>query len=103
MDFPAGNFAGMQGSCNLKDQIQHKAAFIKEHMLLPGRPPAFIVGHSIGKHTHLVLRSPDRRSCNHPRVSWLPCGCCADVRHSAAMGFLGVVQVLTWRSMPPIR
>ena len=39
----------MQGSCDLKDQIKHKAAFIRERMLLPGRPPAFIVGHSIGE------------------------------------------------------
>ena len=39
----------MQGSCDLKDQIKHKSDFIRERMLLPGRPPAFIVGHSIGE------------------------------------------------------
>ena len=64
----------MQGSCNLKDQIQHKAAFIMEHMLLPGRPPAFVVGHSIGKHTHLKSQIdelyywPNRDTRNHPSL-----------------------------------
>lgn len=47
----------MQGRCSLKDQILHKAAFMKEHMLLPGRPPAFVLGHSIGKTTLLPLLS----------------------------------------------
>lgn len=42
---------GLQGSCDLKDQVRHKAAFIKEHMLRPGRPPAILVGHSIGRLT----------------------------------------------------
>ena len=56
MDSLAGDVVGVQASCTLKDQIQHKVAFIKEHMLLPGRPPAFVVGHSIGKRTHVIPR-----------------------------------------------
>ncbi len=40
-----------QGRCSLKDQIKHKSAFMREHMLLPGRPPAFVLGHSIGEVT----------------------------------------------------
>ena len=73
------DLVGVQGSCNLKDQIQHKAAFIKEHMLLPGRPPAFVVGHSIGKHTHVILRLMyctdclTGDTCNHPSSLWLMC------------------------------
>ncbi|CAK0744119.1 hypothetical protein CVIRNUC_001523 [Coccomyxa viridis] len=62
-----------QGSCNLKDQIQHKAAFIKEHMLLPGRPPAFVVGHSIGAYMALHAAYQIGQECLHtegiPEVS----------------------------------
>ena len=32
----------------LKQQIEHKCAFLREHMLLPGRPPVMLLGHSIG-------------------------------------------------------
>ncbi|BDA41944.1 probable lipid droplet-associated hydrolase [Coccomyxa sp. Obi] len=35
---------------NLREQIQHKVAFLKERMLLPGRPPIVILGHSIGSY-----------------------------------------------------
>ncbi|GIL69790.1 hypothetical protein Vretifemale_609 [Volvox reticuliferus] len=33
---------------NLRQQIAHKIAFLREHVLLPGRPPVLLVGHSIG-------------------------------------------------------
>jgi len=55
----------MQGRCDLKDQIQHKAAFIREHMLVPGRPPAIILGHSIGE---VTLPFCLRASSLKPRV-----------------------------------
>ena len=78
---------GVQGSYNLKDQIQHKAAFIKEHMLLPGRPPAFVVGHSIGKHTPAILRLMNCTICptGTDVIIQAHCGFCADVHLAAAM------------------
>ncbi|GLI62525.1 hypothetical protein VaNZ11_005183 [Volvox africanus] len=33
---------------DLQQQISHKVAFLREHVLLPGRPPVLLVGHSIG-------------------------------------------------------
>jgi hypothetical protein len=33
---------------DLKQQVEHKAAFLRERMLLPGRPPVLLLGHSIG-------------------------------------------------------
>ena len=33
---------------SLREQILHKCAFLREHMLLPGRPPVMLLGHSIG-------------------------------------------------------
>ena len=33
---------------DLDGQIQHKVDFLKEHVLLPGRPPVVLMGHSIG-------------------------------------------------------
>ena len=33
---------------DLKQQVQHKAAFLNDLMLLPGRPPVLLLGHSIG-------------------------------------------------------
>ncbi|KAG2487206.1 hypothetical protein HYH03_014180 [Edaphochlamys debaryana] len=33
---------------SLQEQIDHKLAFLREHVLLPGRPPVVLVGHSIG-------------------------------------------------------
>ncbi len=29
-------------------QVKHKAKFLEEQVLLPGRPPAVVLGHSIG-------------------------------------------------------
>ncbi|PNH00990.1 hypothetical protein TSOC_013145 [Tetrabaena socialis] len=33
---------------DLSQQVGHKVAFLREHVLLPGRPPVVLVGHSIG-------------------------------------------------------
>lgn len=33
---------------SLQEQISHKVSFLREHVLLPGRPPVVLVGHSIG-------------------------------------------------------
>lgn len=33
---------------NLQEQIDHKMAFMQEHILLPGKPPVVLIGHSIG-------------------------------------------------------
>ena len=44
---------------SLSDQIQHKVDFLDKQMLLPGRPPIVIFGHSIGEFT-----SP----CNPARI-----------------------------------
>ncbi|KAG2437387.1 hypothetical protein HXX76_006039 [Chlamydomonas incerta] len=33
---------------SLREQISHKVSFLREHVLLPGRPPVVLVGHSIG-------------------------------------------------------
>ncbi|KAG2453112.1 hypothetical protein HYH02_002443 [Chlamydomonas schloesseri] len=33
---------------SLREQVAHKVAFLREHVLLPGRPPVVLVGHSIG-------------------------------------------------------
>ncbi|GIL62937.1 hypothetical protein Vafri_17149 [Volvox africanus] len=33
---------------DLQQQISHKISFLREHVLLPGRPPVLLVGHSIG-------------------------------------------------------
>ena len=64
-------FMLVQGRCSLKDQIKHKAAFMREHMLLPGRPPAFILGHSIGEVTLLLFLSTRiYQSCRECRA-WL--------------------------------
>ena len=33
----------------LQDEIQHKAAYLREHVLQPDRPPCVLIGHSIGR------------------------------------------------------
>ena len=33
---------------SLDDQIRHKADFMRQYMLLPGRPPLVVAAHSIG-------------------------------------------------------
>lgn len=33
---------------SLDEQVGHKVAFMREHVLLPGRPPCVLLGHSIG-------------------------------------------------------
>ena len=78
------DLVSVQGSCNLKDQIQHKAAFIREHMLLPGRPPAFVVGHSIGKYTRVTLKIRYCRIGTHVVIQVYR-GCRADEHLAAAI------------------
>lgn len=39
----------------LASQIDHKVAFLKEHVLLPGRPPVVLMAHSIG--TYMMLHA----------------------------------------------
>lgn len=41
--FPAQLFS-------LAEQSEHKAAFLRQHCLLPGRPPVVVLAHSIGSH-----------------------------------------------------
>ncbi|KXZ54305.1 hypothetical protein GPECTOR_5g390 [Gonium pectorale] len=43
---PATDYGGRLW--DLSQQIAHKVAFLREHVLLPGRPPVVLVGHSIG-------------------------------------------------------
>lgn len=33
---------------SIQDQIEHKADYMRQHLLLPGRPPLVVAGHSIG-------------------------------------------------------
>lgn len=40
---------------NLQQQIQHKVAFMRERMLLPGAPPVILLGHSIGKFLKILV------------------------------------------------
>ncbi|MEW5309180.1 MAG: hypothetical protein WDW38_001085 [Sanguina aurantia] len=35
---------------SLAEQSEHKAAFLRQHCLLPGRPPVVVLAHSIGSH-----------------------------------------------------
>ena len=44
---------------SLKEQIAHKVAFMQEQLLLPGRPPLIVIGHSIGSRLSLnaLIRS----------------------------------------------
>ena len=39
---------GCRGAFTLSEQIQHKADYLREHVLLSARPPCVLVGHSIG-------------------------------------------------------
>ncbi len=41
---------------SLEEQIAHKVAFLKEHVLLPGRPPVVLIGHSIGAYMMVKVR-----------------------------------------------
>ena len=38
---------------SLKEQIQHKVDFLTQHVLLEGRPPVLLAGHSIGAYMML--------------------------------------------------
>ena len=40
---------GCRGTFTLRQQIQHKADYLREHVLLPTRPPCVLIGHSIGR------------------------------------------------------
>ena len=39
---------GCRGAFTLSEQIQHKADYLREHVLLPARSPCVLIGHSIG-------------------------------------------------------
>lgn len=41
---------------SLEEQIAHKVAFLREHVLLPGRPPVVLLGHSIGAYMMVKVR-----------------------------------------------
>ncbi len=50
---------------DLDDQIQHKVDFLRQHVLLPGRPHAILIGHSIG--AYIALHALQRLE-EHPPV-----------------------------------
>lgn len=45
--------AGDKSLWSIQDQIQHKADFLQEHVLLPARPDAVLLAHSIGAYMAL--------------------------------------------------
>jgi pimeloyl-ACP methyl ester carboxylesterase len=49
----------------LEDQIQHKVDFLRQHLLLPGRPPVVVLAHSIG--AYIMLHALDKLE-QHPPV-----------------------------------
>jgi hypothetical protein len=39
----------------LDSQIQHKVQLLKDHVMLPGKPPAVVLAHSIGSYMMLQV------------------------------------------------
>ena len=61
-----GLSGGSRGVYTLQEEIQHKAAFLREHVLRADRPPCVLIGHSIGGHyqstdcAHWAMQSSSR-------------------------------------------
>lgn len=49
----------------LEEQIHHKTKFLEQHVLLPGKAPAVVLGHSIGTYIaiHAVHRVENNAEC----------------------------------------